>query len=115
MRERSISFLLLAFVLCWPTIVTAQMATQATHPPFYLKTETGEIINPLTGQNAEEPYSPRLTCSSKDCHWNGKKDFKHEYETITKGYHFQQGADEWGRVKGDVKPWVHSPGMFGNF
>jgi len=27
--------------------------------PFFLKDEAGNIINPVTGENADKPYSPR--------------------------------------------------------
>jgi hypothetical protein len=72
--------------------------------PFHLKTEDGKIINPLTGENADQPYSTRQTCGA--CH---------DYDKITKGYHFQQG---WDRIKDDfnkTKPWVLSDGMMGKF
>jgi hypothetical protein len=72
--------------------------------PFHLKTEDGKIINPLTGENADQPYSSRQTCGG--CH---------KYDKITKGYHFQQG---WDRIKDDFnkdKPWVLSDGMMGKF
>lgn len=70
--------------------------------PFHLKTGDGKIINPLTGENADQPYSSRQTCGS--CH---------NYDQITKGYHFQQG---WDRIKDNFnpdKPWVLSDGMLG--
>ena len=72
--------------------------------PFHLKTDDGKIINPLTGENADQPYSTRQTCGA--CH---------NYDQITKGYHFQQG---WDRIKDDFskqKPWVLSDGMMGKF
>jgi hypothetical protein len=72
--------------------------------PFPLKTEDGKIINPLTGDNADQPYSTRQTCGA--CH---------DYDKITKGYHFQQG---WDRIKDDFnkkKPWMLSDGMMGKF
>ncbi|HOP46265.1 MAG TPA: hypothetical protein PK874_01270 [Desulfobacteraceae bacterium] len=73
-----------------------------TCPPFYLKNDSGEIINPIKGQNADQPYSTRQTCGA--CH---------DYDKITKGYHFQQG---WDRIRDDFnkeKPWVLSDGMMG--
>ncbi len=72
--------------------------------PFHLKTEDGKIINPLTGENADQPYSSRQTCGA--CH---------DYNKITRGYHFQQG---WDRIKDGYskdKPWVLSDGMLGKF
>jgi hypothetical protein len=80
------------------------MAAQRQCPPFQLKTEDGKIINPLTGENADQPYSSRQTCGA--CH---------NYDEITKGYHFQQG---WNKIKDDfskTKPWVLSDGMLGKF
>jgi hypothetical protein len=79
-------------------------AKTRTCPPFHLKTDDGKIINPLTGENADQPYSTRQTCGA--CH---------NYDQITKGYHFQQG---WNRIKDDFnqkKPWVLSDGMMGKF
>ena len=70
--------------------------------PFHLKTEDGKIINPLTGENADQPYSSRQTCGA--CH---------NYDEITKGFHFQQG---WDKIKDNFnkeKPWVLSDGMSG--
>ena len=77
-------------------------AKTRTCPPFYLRNDAGEIINPLTDQNADQPYSTRQTCNT--CH---------DYDKITKGYHFQQG---WDRIRDDFskeKPWMLSDGMMG--
>jgi hypothetical protein len=52
-------------------------------PPFQLRDEEGNVINPAAEENADKPYSPKQTCGQ--CH---------EYEKITKGYHFTQGAGE---------------------
>ncbi|MFW6123005.1 MAG: hypothetical protein ACOC6L_02075 [Thermodesulfobacteriota bacterium] len=91
--------------LAWLLWLSPQtMAARRKCPPFHLKTEDGQIINPLTGENADQPYSSRQTCGS--CH---------EYDEITKGYHFQQG---WNRISDDFsqdKPWVLSDGMMGKF
>ena len=84
-----------------PAVASAKVRTC---PPFHLKTDDGKIINPLTGENADQPYSTRQTCGA--CH---------NYDQITKGYHFQQG---WDRIKDDFskpKPWVLSDGMMGKF
>jgi hypothetical protein len=84
-----------------PATVNAKIRTC---PPFHIKTEDGKIINPITGENADQPYSTRQTCGA--CH---------NYDQITKGYHFQQG---WDKIKDDfskVKPWALSDGMMGKF
>ena len=85
-------------------LVTLVSARERACVPFHLKTEDGKIINPLTGENADQPYSPRQTCGA--CH---------KYDEITKGYHFQQG---WDKIKDNYdpkKPWVLSDGMLGKF
>jgi len=74
-------------------------------PPFPLRDEAGNIINPLTGVNDKAPYSPRQTCGVSGCH---------DYAKITQGFHFAQG-------KGETPPpgftarynWVTSPGNYG--
>ena len=90
-----------AAALLAPVLASAKLRTC---PPFYLKTEDGKIINPISGENADQPFSTRQTCGA--CH---------NYDQITKGFHFQQG---WDRVKDDYnksKPWVLSDGMMGKF
>lgn len=103
-RYRGLAALALAAgVLLVPSLLSAKTLT---HAPFHLLTEDGKIINPLTGENADQPYSPRQTCGVGNCH---------NYGQITKGYHFQQG---WDRIKDDFnnkKPWVLSDGMMGKF
>ncbi len=72
-------------------------------PPFFLRDEAGNVINPVAGENADKPYSPKHTCGA--CH---------DYEKITQGFHFQQGADEQRPgVLGERCQWVSSPGNFG--
>ncbi len=73
-------------------------------PPFHLRTETGEIINPISGLNAGKVMSTRKTCGAKGCH---------NYDEITKGYHFQQGWDKISDTFSKDKPWVLSDGMMG--
>lgn len=72
-------------------------------PPFFLRDEAGNVINPVAGENADQPYSPKQTCGA--CH---------DYEKITQGFHFQQGADEQRPgVLGERCQWVSSPGNYG--
>ncbi len=100
-RVAGVAVLALAVAFLAPSWLSAK--TRACIP-FHLKTEDGKTINPLTGQNADQPYSTRQTCGS--CH---------NYDQITKGYHFQQG---WDRIKDDFSkktPWVLSDGMMGKF
>ena len=74
-------------------------------PPFPLRDEAGNVIDPVKGLNADVPYSPRQTCGASDCH---------DYDKITKGFHFTQG-------KGEAVPpamaeryaWVTAPGNYG--
>ena len=91
--------LLFMILLIWSFPVDAKIRTCG---PIYLRDADGGIINPLTGENADQPFSTRQTCGA--CH---------DYERITSGYHFQQG---WDRVRDDFsseKPWVLSDGMMG--
>ena len=69
---------------------------------FYLRTASGEIINPLEGVNADQPFSTRQTCGA--CH---------DYEKITKGFHFQQGWEKISDSFNAEMPWVLSDGMMG--
>lgn len=69
---------------------------------FYLRTSEGKIINPLTGENSEQPFSTRQTCGT--CH---------DYEKITGGFHFQQGWEKISDTFDADRPWVLSDGMMG--
>ncbi len=74
-------------------------------PPYQLKDELGNVIDPVKGINATAPYSPRQTCGATGCH---------DYNKITEGYHFQQGKGE--AVPADMAArfqWVSSPGNYG--
>ena len=72
-------------------------------PPFHLLDEDGTVINPVAGINADKPYSPRQTCGK--CH---------DYEKITKGFHFQQGKDEIATGTFDERiQWASTPGNYG--
>jgi hypothetical protein len=72
------------------------------HRPIWLFNEQGDRIIPSA--NAIDPYSPKKTCGV--CH---------DYGIVTKGYHFQQGFDEMKAVYAPRRPWILSPGMFGNY
>ncbi len=74
-------------------------------PPFYLKDEAGNIIDPVHNINADKPYSPKQTCGAKGCH---------DYNKITEGFHFTQGKGE--KPTEDMQKrylWVTSPGNYG--
>ena len=72
-------------------------------PPIFLRDENGNIINPISGVNVDVPYSPKQTCG--ECH---------DYEKITKGYHFLQGKGEkMGKNFQQTYPWCTSPGQYG--
>lgn len=77
-------------------------ASSREHRPIWLFNEQGDRITPT--QNAVDPYSPRKTCGA--CH---------DYGTITRGYHFQQGFDEMKTGYDPGRHWILSPGMFGNY
>ena len=86
------------------TVGSYKIAWAGPCPTFYLKTDDGKIINPLTGKNADQPYSIRQTCGS--CH---------DYKRISKGYHFQQDWDVAADDFDKKAPWMLSPGMAGGF
>ena len=72
-------------------------------PPFFLRDESGNIINPVKELNAESPYSPARTCGN--CH---------DYKKITEGYHFTQGKGEAPTPEmADRCQWVTTPGNYG--
>ncbi len=102
--------LFLIFGAFFPLILIAKTESKTNSftgvcPPFYIKDERGEIINPVTNQNTDVPYSPKQTCGTAGCH---------NYEKITMGYHFQQGKDEQPSQKlKELYQWVLSPGQYG--
>lgn len=74
-------------------------------PPFMLRDEGGNVIDPVQGVNDAVPYSPKQTCGAKGCH---------DYNRITEGFHFTQGKGE--RVPAAMAEryaWVTSPGNYG--
>ncbi|MFO7570220.1 MAG: multiheme c-type cytochrome [Smithellaceae bacterium] len=72
------------------------------HPDVWLRNEQGDRITATL--NSVDPYSPKKTCGG--CH---------NYSVITSGYHFQQGFDVMKDGYDARKPWLLSPGMFGNW
>ncbi|MHB9029764.1 MAG: cytochrome c3 family protein [Candidatus Latescibacterota bacterium] len=72
-------------------------------PPFHLLDEEGNVIDPVNGVNADKPYSPKQTCGK--CH---------DYDKITRGYHFMQGKGESATSgQRDRYLWVTTPGNYG--
>lgn len=100
MSKRILKEGLFAFLL----ILLFTLPAFAAHLPIQLKTEDGKKINPLIGQNADQPYSPKNTCGS--CH---------DYNTITEGYHFQMGWDVIDDNFNEGKSWILSNGMLGKW
>ncbi len=73
-----------------------------SHQDVWLKNEQGDRITQTL--NRVDPYSPKKTCGA--CH---------PYNTITSGYHFQQGFDGMKDGYDKARPWILSPGMFGSW
>jgi hypothetical protein len=74
-------------------------------PPFFIRDDSGAVINPVKNRNTDVPYSPKQTCGLAGCH---------DYEKITRGYHFQQGKDEKANEElKNLYQWVLSPGQYG--
>ena len=88
-----------------PANETKNVKAMGVCPPFPLRDELGNVINPLSGVNDSTPYSPRQTCGVKGCH---------DYDKITEGFHFTQGKGE--KVPAAMAQryaWVTSPGNYG--
>lgn len=96
-------------------LIVAALLVQATFastkptvgicPPFPLRDEAGNVIDPVRGINTNAPYSPKQTCGAAGCH---------DYNKITEGFHFMQGKGE--AVPADMVAryqWVSSPGNYG--
>ena len=79
-------------------------------PPFHLRDEKGRIIDPTKDEKNPDavgpPVSTRETCGA--CH---------DYDRITRGYHFQTGRDElFDEVPADkALPAHRGPGFFGKW
>jgi len=89
---------LLGFLLC--------SNIHAQHPAIYLLDKDGDIIDPISGENQDKPFSTAMTCGM--CH---------DYEEITSGYHFQMGWDVISDDFGDSTrhPWNLSNGFMGKW
>lgn len=98
------AFRALAALILFVSLAAVAQAKSNACPPFFLRSEDGAIINPVTGENADKPVSTRQTCGAQGCH---------DYAAITKGYHFQQGWDNISDSYNKDKPWMLSPGMMG--
>jgi formate dehydrogenase gamma subunit len=81
-------------------------AVEAQHPAVTLLDADGDIINPITEENEAAAFSTEQTCG-----------LCHDYDTITKGYHFQMGweviSDDYGVAGGE--PWSLSNGFLGRW
>jgi len=74
-------------------------------PPFPLRDEAGNPIDPIKGVNDSVAYSPRRTCGATGCH---------DYAKITEGFHFTQGKGEQvPAAMAERYAWVTSPGNYG--
>ena len=100
-------YLLLTVLLASPELVSSQAVRQpfGVCPPFPLRDEAGNVINPVANPKVDTPYSPRQTCGAKGCH---------DYDKITQGFHFTQGKGE-GMPKDFAAryQWASSPGNYG--
>ncbi len=84
---------------------TAVAPPQGVCPPFKLRDEQGNVIDPRNGINASVPYSPKQTCGAIGCH---------NYDLITEGFHFTQGKGEKLPAEYAARyGWVKSPGNYG--
>ncbi len=72
---------------------------------YFLRNDEGQIINPISGKNADQPYSTKQTCG-----------FCHDYAKISKGYHFNMDWDKAddNMYKDTETPWLVSTGLTGS-
>ncbi|HOP05919.1 MAG TPA: formate dehydrogenase subunit gamma [candidate division Zixibacteria bacterium] len=102
MQKRSRSILWLCVSIC----LLSAGSLSAQHPAINLLDHNGEVIDPINGENDDQPFSTAMTCGM--CH---------DYEEITSGYHFQMGwdviADDFGDSTG--QPWSLSNGFMGKW
>lgn len=112
-KRTVISIAWMALVIALGMAVLFAATSHAAHPfPVTLKGYDGSNIAPESPQ----PYSPKLSCSNA----NGIAAC-HDYNSVTNGYHFQQGrTDASGQITvsdtfSPVKPWILSNGMFGKW
>lgn len=101
-QNKIIIFLIFLFLTIFIVDAHAYLKTCTT---YFLRTDTGEIINPISGENADQPYSTKQTCG-----------ICHDYEKISKGYHFNM---DWDKASDDMykntdTPWLVSTGLTGN-
>lgn len=105
MPSTSAALLRRALPVLFCTLIPAASA-QAQHPAIYLMDAEGEIIDPISEENAAAPFSTQMTCGM--CH---------DYDEITRGYHFQMGwesiDDDFGVADG--RPWSLSNGLMGRW
>lgn len=82
-------------------------------PPFHLKDEDGNIIDP-TKDETGKPFDPAAPPQGIPQAVSAKQTCGtcHDYERITKGYHFQMGRDEMFDETGGIQ---RSPGFFGKW
>jgi hypothetical protein len=73
-------------------------------PPFFLRDDEGQVINPIAGLNPDKPYSTRQTCG-----------YCHDYQKISQGFHFQMGMNEREGFDNKKYPWKVTPGMTGGW
>ncbi len=73
------------------------------HPAIPLLDEAGRHV-----LESGRPYSPRTSCGSSNCH---------DYDAITRAYHFEMGRDEADDDFGARRGFPHlvSPGYFGGY
>ena len=80
-----------------------EISVEGVCPPFFLYDESGNVIDPVHGINANRPYSPKQTCGR--CH---------DYNKTTEAFHFQQGrGEEPLPLTAERCLWVTSPGNYG--
>ncbi len=106
MKKHNSNILVIVVAILLTMLLIGANNLFGAHPNIFLYDKDFNEINPITGDNADQPFSVKVTCG-----------LCHDYEVITSGYHFQHGWDEisdtFGIARG--KPWLLSDGMMGGW
>jgi hypothetical protein len=106
MNVTAVSPLVRLLILAAAALILAAPGALAQHPDINLMDGEGNIIDPISDDNAHAPFSTKMTCGM--CH---------DYDEITKGYHFRMGwdaiSDDYGVAEG--RPWSLSNGLMGRW
>jgi len=65
-KSQGISGIIITILILLSVPVLSAGYEEVEHEPFFLYDYDGNEINPVTGLNADKPYSPRNSCGVTD-------------------------------------------------